>query len=113
MNRTASVCIYSRLEGTDFHLPFVCLLFAFVCWSIISAHMMSLNKNRSVSKVWKVCSVLMGLLIRHILFCEYFYDKCFLNLKLEFCFLYLFFFLFLGPHLQHVEIPRQGVESEL
>ena len=25
----------------------------------------------------------------------------------------LFFFIFLGPHLQHVEVPRLGVESEL
>ena len=24
-----------------------------------------------------------------------------------------FFFLFLGPHLQHMEAPRLGVESEL
>ena len=29
-------------------------------------------------------------------------------------FLFLFFFLvFLGPHLWHIEVPRQGVESEL
>ena len=25
----------------------------------------------------------------------------------------VFFFLFLGPHLQHMEIPRLGVELEL
>ena len=28
-------------------------------------------------------------------------------------FLFLFFFCFLGPHLQHMEVPRLGVESEL
>ena len=27
--------------------------------------------------------------------------------------LYYFFFFFLGPHLQHMEIPKLGVESEL
>ena len=30
------------------------------------------------------------------------------------CFLFLFFvFVFLGPHTQHMEVPRLGVESEL
>ena len=35
---------------------------------------------------------------------------CFLS-----CFFFLFYFLFffLGPHLQHIEVPRLGVESEL
>jgi len=28
-------------------------------------------------------------------------------------FIYLFTFVFLGPHLQHMEIPRVGVKSEL
>ena len=28
-------------------------------------------------------------------------------------FLSFFFFVFLGPHLQHMEVPRLGVESEL
>ena len=30
-----------------------------------------------------------------------------------FKFIYLFIFVFLGPHLQHIEVPRLGVESEL
>jgi len=28
-------------------------------------------------------------------------------------FIYLFIFAFLGPNLQHMEVPRLGVESEL
>ena len=28
-------------------------------------------------------------------------------------FIYLFIFVFLGPYLQHMEVPRLGVESEL
>ena len=35
-------------------------------------------------------------------------------LKGQFCFIYLFiYFVFLGPHLRHVEVPRLGVELEL
>ena len=29
------------------------------------------------------------------------------------CSLYLFIYCFLGPHLQHIEVPRPGVNSEL
>ena len=35
------------------------------------------------------------------------------NFTLLFLFFYFLFFCFLGPHLQHMEIPRLGVESEL
>ena len=31
----------------------------------------------------------------------------------SFGFIYLFIFIFLGPHLQHMEVPRLGVELEL
>ena len=30
-----------------------------------------------------------------------------------FLFIYLFIFVFLGPHPQHMEVPRLGVQSEL
>ena len=30
-----------------------------------------------------------------------------------FCFFILFYFVFLGPHPQHLEVPRLGVQSEL
>ena len=42
---------------------------------------------------------------------------CFQNQKWDCyykeCAMYFFIFVFLGPHLRHVEIPRLGVESEL
>ena len=37
----------------------------------------------------------------------------FLFLLFTYLFIYLFIYLFLGPHLQHMEIPWVGVESEL
>ena len=33
--------------------------------------------------------------------------------KFLFCFIYLFSFVFLGPHPRHMEVPRLGVQSEL
>ena len=35
------------------------------------------------------------------------------NYASKFFFLSFFFFFFLGPHLQHMEVPNLGVESEL
>ena len=35
------------------------------------------------------------------------------NISQVFFILTFFFFLFLGPHLQHMEVPRLGVKSEL
>ena len=35
------------------------------------------------------------------------------NQNLELSLLFFFFFAFLGLHLQHMEVPRLGVESEL
>ena len=39
--------------------------------------------------------------------------KALLNISLHRLFFFFFFFVFLEPHLQHVEVPRLGVESEL
>ena len=33
--------------------------------------------------------------------------------KTDFIYLFISFFIFLGPHPQHMEVPRLGVESEL
>ena len=39
---------------------------------------------------------------------------CFLGFRRGFCILlFFFFFCFLGPHLQHVEVPRLEIKSEL
>ena len=40
-------------------------------------------------------------------------NQCTRNYLLPPLFIYLFIYCFLGPHPQHMEVPRLGVESEL
>ena len=44
---------------------------------------------------------------------EVFKYRCFYTHCTFFLFLFFGLFVFLGPHLQHMEVPRLGVESEL
>ena len=44
---------------------------------------------------------------------SYIYIHVCICLSLLFLFIYLFIYLFSGPHLQHMEVPRLVVESEL
>ena len=36
-----------------------------------------------------------------------------MSISILYIYIYLFIYLFLGPHLQHMEVPRLGVQLEL